>query len=677
MSSVILVLVITNIWIFLYRFIIAFLNNLFRPSLDKSFLVGGIHTEQFEIPIYIALTVILLLVVFRFRRLVNSFITLSLSQKAKWIIAILFGVVFLFQLGDYPSSQNSSEISYVTPFMRHVAIGVVFMYLLVILVLTVGITKIADFLKKKKNGILLLYGVILATIALFTFEPGFPISWFDYSYYFGPILEVSHGRTLYNEVPSLYGFLSIITFSTLTNLEIFKLSYLPLVIFFLTVILYFLCFYLIYTVSKSKSYSLIALFSIITVNYFSLNLPSISIPQSGAMRWVILVFSLFLFSIFKNLSSLKLIVLLSLLTLIQPDTGLYIIFAFALTLAFFSVKKICSDFWAIETFGKFIIVIISFFTVINLILIAFGYSFININMLFAKLMQYSLGSATLPVPHYTYLLPIPHQTYFWFVVLIYFSSIIYFFQNSYSDKSGLILFSANISLFASLYYVGRSHPQNLLFVSVIFLLNLFLLIGTGYSKLPYVLRIAALLLIFVLFITYPAYQRRISLSYIIYMKLNRLGIKSYEEKLPKKLIYHFCKPEKIHIFESEMDECLNMAHRADSQFIKKNLKDPEILILSPDDTYLFYMTGKKNMLYANPQADILTSEQLDFSLKRALQICPKQIAVDPEVIGERQVQRLNFAYTVQPLLFDKLERECRLNYHKKACSQNICIVESK
>lgn len=75
MNSAILVLLTTNVWIFLYRFLVHLFNKNFLAKPSSSFLVPGVNPEPFETPLYILLTLALSAITYFIcaRRLLDSF----------------------------------------------------------------------------------------------------------------------------------------------------------------------------------------------------------------------------------------------------------------------------------------------------------------------------------------------------------------------------------------------------------------------------------------------------------------------------------------------------------------------------------------------------------------------------------------------------------------------------
>ena len=674
MNYLIAVFLTTDVWIFTYRFLLQFLNQIFPAQPDPSFLVSGAIPEPFETLLYILLIFFVSMSIYFIlqRRVLTSLrqIDFGYWPLVKRVCLVLLVILFLKQLGDFPLNREVSQYSFITPFISRLSLVVAIGYLFWVLASIGILAKVYPYLKKK-NKTFIVHLLVILFIAFLTFEPGFPIYYLDYSQLFGPILEVASGKIIYTQTSSQYGFLSILILSFLTKLGFFNITYLPFLIWWLYILQYYLCFYLIFRISKSIMLASISLLGIITLNYFSLPQSPISVPIAGPFRWLQIILLILLFYKLKNLYSRKFLLIAAFLSLISIDMGILMIGGYILTLFFLVLKKQATWKKAATAIFYLFVFLIVLFSFVNLGFLLSGHSFIAINNLFLKINQYSRGGFAM--------LPIPPLTYFWFVVLFYFASLVFLFRKVVLDFfDQVLLLTANLSIFASVYYVGRSHPYSLLSISIFPLLNFLILVAIHYKKIHSgVFKLALWVLMILFLIAIPAFNRRLSLSYIIYEKINRLGIRPYEEKLPSYLVYHFCKPERIHLFDTEIEDCLRQKYEKDVEFIKKRISDEEIVILSPDETYLFYLTGKKNMLQVNPQASIYTKEDLDFALQKATWRCPRKIIVDPRVLGAKmeEVETLNFLYTIQPNLFEGLQEACKFQYVKSECTKNLCLVE--
>ena len=113
--------------------------------------------------------------------------------------------------------------------------------------------------------------------------------------------------------------------------------------------------------------------------------------------------------------------------------------------------------------------------------------------------------------------------------------------------------------------------------------------------------------------------------------------------------------------------------------VKENHTDQEIAILSIDDTFLFYLTGKRNLLFNNPQIAATTYQDIDFTLQKALKICPEKIAVDCRAMNKcPNYTPLNeSAILMPPLLLNRLQEKCRVRYGATLCTDQLCLAVSQ
>ena len=513
---------------------------------------------------------------------------------------------------------------------------------------------------KRFNFFYLISAVLVGLLTLVTFEPKLPISGHDYSFFLGPIWELANGKTIYTEVPSQYGFLLIHFLTILYKLKLLSLSYLPLFFQLLYIAQFYLVFYLIFKISRSYILSLIAVFSLITINFFSLDFTATMLPQAGPLRWITLIIAMFLFSKIKKFDSKVLISLTAFLSLWVIDAGIYLILSYFLTLFLLLIsskigfqKSLTAGIW-------FAISLISLLLTINIIHLLFGLKTIDIISSFAKINQYAKQGVAM--------LPMDTKSYFWFILLFYFASIIYFFKNKssppQSDKINhtLLLFSANLSLFSGIYYVGRSHAHNLFSVAVMALINLFILLAIiiSYIKSAQTKKFVYLIL-FILFIFFPAYQRK---NVIAKNLKNR-----YERYLQG------------NIFQAQMDDFFSKNYSSEINLIKNTFPEKKILLIQSDDTFLLYYTNKENYLDTNPQTLILSQSDLDQAATKINAYCPKKIVLDCRLVGKcSPFNYLMFAdpnYLIQPFLLSRIQDDCKIKYLPSQCTNKLCIAEAK
>ena len=231
------------------------------------------------------------------------------------------------------------------------------------------------------------------------------------------------------------------------------------------------------------------------------------------------------------------------------------------------------------------------------------------------------------------------------------------------NSEKVLLFSANLSLFASVYYVGRSHPHNLFHISIFFLLNTFLLMDeilkfNFQKKVSKKIPAAFYLLLATFFLVIPGFNRKQAIASMIKTKIDRLKIRS--------------------IFKPELEEQIGRYYFFESLMIKENFPEDEVLILSVDDTYLFYLVDKKNLLLDNPQSGIasVSRTDLNLALKKAYKTCPRKIAADCSLFGVcSKYQTFNHeTVNIQKVLLESLEKSCKVKYKPAKCSNKLCVA---
>jgi hypothetical protein len=507
--------------------------------------------------------------------------------------------------------------------------------------------------KAEKVLTAVLFLVIGLIIALFIFEPRFPVSPLEYSFFFGPIWEIVKGKTIFTDFPSQYGFLSILFFSLLFKLKLFAFSHLAIWNWIFHIIQYFICYYLIYKISKSVTLGLIGLFSIITLNYYSFYVPVLTIVQYGALRRLPFFLALYLLYKLKKIDSPFFIFLYTLMSFWIIDTGLQMILAYGLTLFYLYLAKNLTFKGLLKTGILLFINLIGIFLTINLFHFILGWKTINVFEIVATLRQYAISGVGM--------IPIESHTYFWLVILIYFASIIYFFthvRNGLKPFPTILLFSANISLFASLYFVGRSDDSSLIIISIFPLLNLFLLFGHVSNQTSKLFRFMFYVLCFILFIAFPVYERRYTMTELL--------IKKYEGLISG------------NIFHTQLEENLEKRFAKEKAIINNQIFSNEALILSSDDTYLLYLTNKKNLLDENPQSGIESDVEMQAAIKTVVKICPKRIAVDCSIMNKcPQFTPFTKGWITAGYILKEVETHCQIHYKPVYCTNQLCIAQSR
>ncbi|MBI4009303.1 hypothetical protein HY357_03650 [Candidatus Roizmanbacteria bacterium] len=647
-------LFLTNAWVLIYINLVDYLNFRFPSTVKEIFFREQVaNPEPFEIPLYLLFSFIFILLIWLWYRyiskLIRNFINVQNKKNliflVKVLLTLLLFVLFLQKISIYPLAHDPN------PFPdrpdKTIYHFIVLLYIITLGVVASELTVMKRFLKNKNLETFLVYFFLSVLVAIITFEPRFPISAGEYAFFVGPTYEVAQGKTLYTNIPSQYSFIPILLFSILYKLHLFPLSFLQVLIWILWIIEYLMSFYLLHKITKSLMFSLIAIFSILTVNYLSFY----QIAQSGPLRWLPIIFILFLFYKLKKIDSKLLIFSVTFLSFWFIDSGTYIVLGYFLTLFIFWLKKQLNLKQIIIAGIFFFLCYIGILVTVNIGHLAVGMQPVDFAKIFFSVRKHAQSGLVMQ--------PIDLPTVFWLFVLVYFFSIIHFFS---TEKQGvepsMILFSANLMLFASLYFVGRSVLPNLFNLSIFLLLPTFFLLGLFYIRLSSKrFRLFFLSAIFLIFVLFPAFQR--------------------EEFIAETLLSRYNKLLQGNIFRPEFEEILQSKYGKEANFIKNNLKENEVVIVSTDDTYLLYLTNKKNLIDANPAFGMDSKRELDAGLKRIVKLCPTHLAVDCTVYQKcPDYKTLSGGFYIMPWIIKEIENQCKVKYKPIDCTDKLCIVDS-
>ena len=638
----------TNVWIFLYTKLLVFFRALPLQKGSETFLIQEVSPEPFEIPLYIFLTLGLACCIFLFHR----FVAHRLNTPIFWLISlclVLF-ILFAFQLGAYPLHGDS--LPYLPREDKTFYFIRIFIYLVGVTLVVSQLSLFGSSVRTSLQRNILYFFAILLT-AFFIFEPQFPISGQDYAHFYGPIWEVAHGKTIFTQMTSQYAFVLVLFLSFLLKLGLFQLHYLQYIVWFMFVGEYLLIFYLIYKISKSASLAGIALFSVITINYLSLPYIPIFTLQTGPLRWFPLIFAAFFFLKARKIDSQLFISFVALASLWIIDAGIYLLCAYFTTLFFFTLKKLVTFRSSIKAIVSLLCYLLLLILLIEAFHLIAGYPFVDISLMFTKIRQYAIGGFRM--------IPMDLKNYFWLLIFSYFISAVYFFKKKNIDYiDQLVFFISHLALFGGIYFVGRSHLLNWYSVSALIILSLFSNISLFMIQIKSTkLRIILSILLFFVFIIFPAFSRKEAIAEQMENRLARLA--------------------KGDIFKTELNSYLDSKYGVERNLIKKSFKEDKILILHPDETYLFYMTNKNSLLLTNPQISINTQNEAAFALQNVLKDCPQKIAVDCRVLGKcSENWYFTGIYTlIQPYLLQRIEDACKAKYYPTFCTQQLCIAEKK
>jgi len=638
----------TNLWILLYNFLLLFLNTKFPPQPVAGFLTFGSVPEPYEIPLYLVLTAIIIFTIFFLHPFLKGILK-KLTASYRLFFLIFFGLILFFSLGEYP--MRNALYPYFVQDDLTIVYGYSFLFFIVTFFITFQTAFVEYFLKIKIRFLFL--GLAFLIIVFFILEPGFPMTWHDYAYFLGPIWEIASGKTIFTQIQSQYGFLSVIIFGLIQKFKAFNFINLASVVFILYIVQYFLSFYLILDLSQSMTLAVLSLFSILTLNYFSIyHLPA-SIPQVGPMRWLPIVLLIFIFNKIKKINSPSFIFLVALASFWQIDIGIAILLSYGTCLFFFFMAKKLNFKELAISYLLLALSLLSIFTLMNLVQIILGYKVIDIFGSFVKIKEYSRGGFGM--------IPMESKTYFWLLLLSYFFSFILFISDNQSFINQLLLLTTNLSFFAGVYYIGRSHPHNLFNLSILFLLSFFILVSKLFSsdKSSKLFKFCLVIVIFLFLVAIPINNRRDDVARLIKYKL-----RGFQQRA---------------IFSSETGDFLNKHYRQEIKLINNNFKtNSPIIILSSDDTYLFYLTKKNNLLDINPISGVISKSDLDFALKQATKVCPKKIVVDCQTFDKcPKYKTLNHAQINPQLFIDKISASCHLDYQPIECTKKLCLVISQ
>jgi hypothetical protein len=662
----IIVLFLTNLWIILCLAFADYAYFAFHTTIhDLGLGNPPTYPEPFKIPFYLISTFVFATLIWVVNVLIKKihipekFITGSSLPIyfCRFFIFLFLLALFISKLGAFPLGHDAGYFSlngFISAYSQphnNLVLLVLILYLGFVGLIMLESALLQKFIKNQRYYRLGIYIIALINIIIVTFDARFVLPALDAAYFYGPVWEVAHGKTILNDIPTLYGFLSVFLFSAIYKITHLNYIYLPIIVWILWVIEYIICFDLILKISKSVSLAFLGLFSLITINYFGL----FHNPQTGPLRWAPFFICLYLFFRLKKIDAKFLIFAVAILSLWNIDSGLALLMSYISTLALLFLLKQISLRKIINSGVYLFLSFLAIFTLVETINVLFQHKLINIFKLYLPLRENSLGFN---------MRPLETHTYFWFLLLVYFSAIIYFFRNirssTNSNLNNLLLFSANMMFFVGNYYVGRSLPHNVISISPFIIFAFFLLVALSYHNLKTNKgRLIVLCGIFLLLIIYPAFEKK--------------------EYLTNELLHKVQKLKEGHIFSSDLDQIVNEKYHNEAAFIKKNLPDDPIIILSADDTYLFYLTGKRNMLNINPSMYINLKAHIDISTQNLHLPCPKKIVYDCQIVHMcSPYNTLTRGFPeVFPIMLNSIEKKCQQHYKPSTCTDKLCVGEAQ
>lgn len=304
---------------------------------------------------------------------------------------------------------------------------------------------------------------------------------YDYAYFAGPINDLLHGKFLLYNIPSQYGFLSIFMLSILFKFVELNLFNIVLVNSVAVTVGFCLIFILLQFIYRSRALSLFVIITTIFFNYIVQIETRGDFPQTNVMRFGMWILVGLLIAIQNSLtdSSLKkkLETFLSFILAISffwvADNGVYVLLAYLSYMMFNNLQPSI-----IESFKKILSVVFKpvafiagLLVFINAVYVLYLHIPINWNYYFSDSKYYILGFG---------LIPLPNSYLPWIMMITYLISLIYLYTKkrfgilSKSDK--ILSFILFYGIFQFIYFMGRSHLNNLHHVAIPFVICFFYLL---------------------------------------------------------------------------------------------------------------------------------------------------------------------------------------------------------
>lgn len=313
----------------------------------------------------------------------------------------------------------------------------------------------------------LLTTLIIGTIILLTFHVGY-LNPYDFSLYAGPINDTLRGKALLS-FPSTYGFFVIVFLAKIFSIIPFSLFHLHIVTSILTTLGFIAFYFLANILLKNRGIAFLATILAISANWLTGIGYRGSFPQTGVLRfgiWYVVALAIYLEVKFRQRLMTILAVALSFFW--SFDVGSYVLIAYLMFRWFTSlqgsIQKTIAGFipHLVVTIGT----ILGTFLLITLVTTtSFGVS---------PQWHYFWGStgAFLSGP---FLLPLPSSIIPWLVLAPPVISICYVLAIE-KKQNKLLLFTACYGVIQFMYFVSRSHPNNLHHVILPSILCLFVLV---------------------------------------------------------------------------------------------------------------------------------------------------------------------------------------------------------
>jgi len=196
------ILLITNLWVILYTFIIDYLNYKFPPTIQGTYYrLEGIFPEPNEIPIYLGLTILFISsIIFFYNKINDIYEVLTATNVRKYGLFLFLLVLFITKLGSFPLAGDLTPYSASHDQSFYIIIWLLFVSCIAFLSLELVFIK--KFLKNIAKQDFLIYLLVVIFIAFVTFQARFPITTINYAQFYGPVSEVASGKTIFTDIPA-------------------------------------------------------------------------------------------------------------------------------------------------------------------------------------------------------------------------------------------------------------------------------------------------------------------------------------------------------------------------------------------------------------------------------------------------------------------------------------------
>lgn len=637
-------LALTNIWIMSFQSVRSMLLSMFPVTIPTNYYEDLIYPKPFDIPVYVGLTAICILSLPLITKFVFPKLESLYHKQQNFPFFLISASIFLalllaIYMGSYPM---------VEPFM-----GISDSWVLYIIgtSLFVGIELLLFTLVQRREWLFWILSLLI--IAFMTFEPGFQISWFDYTYMLGPAYEVLHGKTMYLQIPSQYGFLLVYALAFIMKIINMGIFYLPLGIWILYIFAYFSLFFVMVRLTKSALISTLFLISLLTINYFSLFHLPIAIPQITPLRFLLLWFGpILMYATYfnKRLKYVGLFVV-ALFSLWVIDAGIESLLAVISLEGILVIKKIQSIRHAVLDILFLLISTGSIFLLTSLGATFLGYKLITPSALFSAIHEYAVAGFGME--------PLPSQTFFWIFMLVFFFALLFFFIKQAIEKADIVLvYSSFLFFFASFYYIGRSHPHNIFHISVLFLFSLFLLFSRINKS----------------FSLFRTARSKIIIGGIIFILFVFLTTGTRQQLTVVRRFSTYADAINAQNYFQNMQNVLIKYYKNDIIFIQQHNPQSQALIVSPDDTALLMLSGKSSQLYVDPMNTIVSSTDLSQAFPHPY-VCPQQIFVATCILKKSCAKNGEFFsfFIAEDKVYAKTQQLCNNRYKTTSCSNHLCM----